>query len=495
MWLPTILLFLFNCTKNDVLTQTDSSSSEPTHQSSQLVAVASHETPSDSIAPTHNASSSSITDISSPTTTTKSSFVTLNTSSSSSVSSSSSHFETISAIAGWIEDTRDGTQYKTITIGTQRWFAENLRYMLSGDSSCAADSIPLCDQFGQYYTTQEALNISGSKDSTVIIQGDTHIKGICPDNWHVPSGSEWETMAHYVAAVHSTEYSSEFSTYEIGTLLKTSDGWFKQDADSLILDNGSDTVNFNALPGGHLNTSEHVRLYSAASWWSATVRTDPSGMYSPCTYFWLWSETFAKSNNVPNRDFHAIRCVENSIDLFWSPITPRAVLFNDTVTQGSFIGRVIAVSPNEKEITYTITSGNSNACLILNPSDGMLYVDATWGAPYNTPSNEFEISIEASDGTTSITTDLSVRVKQSFEDARDSTYYETIRIGGALWRCTSRQPIKSHRRMGNTSIYDDTKRENSSLGYTYSLQLNSLHLITEPQTYKGYYSIRCVMTE
>jgi len=70
-------------------------------------------------------------------------------------------------------DPRDGKVYKTITIGTQTWTAENLNYATE-DSWCNQ-----CETYGRLYTLDAAVHA-------------------CPKGWHLPSDSEWQTLINFL---------------------------------------------------------------------------------------------------------------------------------------------------------------------------------------------------------------------------------------------------------------------------------------------------------
>jgi len=161
--------------------------------------------------------------------------------------------------------TFDGHTYVTVQIGTQCWFAENLR----NDSYSNGDSIPgnLDDVqwqgasggaqavYGEGTTTVSA----GSSDEVANLATYGRLynghavsdpRGVCPSGWHIPSNPEWSTLAAHIGG----------QTVAATALKATAPGW-----------DGLNSNCFAALPGGwrHPLHSEFQRAGSYGYWWDS----------------------------------------------------------------------------------------------------------------------------------------------------------------------------------------------------------------------------------
>jgi uncharacterized protein (TIGR02145 family) len=97
-------------------------------------------------------------------------------------------------------DSRDGHLYKTVTIGTQIWMAENLAYLpevnLPTESSETQSKYYVYD----YYES----SVSAAKDTEnyinygVLYNWPAAVKS-CPNGWHLPSDEEWTKLENYLS--------------------------------------------------------------------------------------------------------------------------------------------------------------------------------------------------------------------------------------------------------------------------------------------------------
>ena len=189
--------------------------------------------------------------------------------SSSSVTPQSSDSET-SVSTGTMTDSRDGQTYKTVTIGTQTWMAENLNYE-TGNSYCYNDADSNCTKYGRLYTWAAAMDSVGKWSTNgkgcgfkMTCSPTYPVRGVCPDGWHLPTKAEFETLFTAVGG-KSTACQK----------LKAASGWI---AFSGITN--EDAFGFSALPAGYrLDFGYYDYEGYYAYFWSSTEYNIDSAYY------------------------------------------------------------------------------------------------------------------------------------------------------------------------------------------------------------------------
>lgn len=279
----------------------ESSSSIEKGESSSSVIPGSDPESSSSVAE----SSSSVEESSSSVVTLESSFsATSESSSSADVQSSSS--ETVvnssssetSVSTGTITDSRDGQTYKTVTIGTQTWMAENLNYE-TDNSFCFKDSAEYCEKYGRLYTWAAAMDSVGewSTNGRGCGYGSTcsptlPVRGVCPKGWHLPRRSEWEALFTTVGGSSTA-----------GKKLKSLTGWYNSS-------NGTDAYSFAALPAGLRDGYGHYEDEGYyAFFWSSTERNGYFA-YSMALYY-VNDNAFLYTYDYDNSNGFSVRCVKD----------------------------------------------------------------------------------------------------------------------------------------------------------------------------------------
>ena len=181
--------------------------------------------------------------------------------SSSSIKSSSSKVP--EPEGGVLTDSRDGQTYKTVSIGTQTWMAENLNYETT-NSYCYSDNVSNCTKYGRLYTWAAAMDSVGEWSTNgkgcgyrSICTPTYPVRGICPEGWHLPEKAEFEKLFNAVDGQSTA-----------AKMLKSSSGWKENKGES---GNGTDAYSFAALPAGNRNQQGDFKGVSEyADFWSAT---------------------------------------------------------------------------------------------------------------------------------------------------------------------------------------------------------------------------------
>lgn len=140
------------------------------------------------------------------------------------------------SISGTMTDFRDGKTYKTVTIGSQTWMAENLKYD-NGSSCYTKQGRHACDieKKGCYYSKTTALNA-------------------CPAGWRLPTMEDYLTLFEQVGAKGISKFVHDSIAYAISS----SENHLKTEWDGSVLKSstddwaqggkGSDLYGFSILP-------------------------------------------------------------------------------------------------------------------------------------------------------------------------------------------------------------------------------------------------------
>lgn len=202
-------------------------------------------------------------------------------------------------------DPRDNKVYKTIKIGDQVWMAENLNYSDSVKTPillkrcwCYNNRTENCAVAGRFYTWAAAI------DSVALYDGGngvdcgygktctlpTKVQGICPDGWHLPTETEWESLFKAVGGLSTA-----------GSKLKSTSGWNGG--------NGKDAFGFSALPTGYRGYyGDYSFEGGGAYFWSSTEIESGNANGISLRY----DEGSAGLNSSTNKDFaRSVRCLQD----------------------------------------------------------------------------------------------------------------------------------------------------------------------------------------
>lgn len=144
---------------------------------------------------------------------------------------------------------QDGNSYKTVTIGSQTWMAENLKAITLNDGT------PLLDSYCWYN-----YDVTSNKaDYGALYSWGSLTSGkLCPAGWHVPSMDEWQVLINYLGG----------SDVAGGKLKETGiKHWLSPNTYA------TNETGFTALPGGrrYINYGNFLDAGKYGFWWSSTA--------------------------------------------------------------------------------------------------------------------------------------------------------------------------------------------------------------------------------
>jgi uncharacterized protein (TIGR02145 family) len=157
----------------------------------------------------------------------------------------------------------DGNTYKTVTIGSQTWMAENLKTSKYNDGTTIPNSKVNSDwakiNIGSwcYFKNDSSFNSNYGKlyNGYVIISSMNGNKNVCPIDWHVPSYEEWIVLIDNLGGSDVAGGKMKAIDQTWGTL--------NIDANNISL--------FTGLPGGFRDSiSRFSGEGSYGYWWSST---------------------------------------------------------------------------------------------------------------------------------------------------------------------------------------------------------------------------------
>lgn len=190
--------------------------------------------------------------------------------------------------------------YKTITIGTQTWMAENLKTTKYRNGDQIITTSPaertITDESDPKY--QWAY---GGDENYAAIYGRlytwfaiTDPRNVCPTGWHVSTDAEWATMTTYLGG----ESTVSDKIKETGTA-----HWYTPNTGA------TNETGFTALPGGQrYNWGTFSDVENESYWWSSTERS--------LTSAWSWF-TYSYDKNIMIRYSgykkmaYSVRCVKD----------------------------------------------------------------------------------------------------------------------------------------------------------------------------------------
>ncbi len=209
----------------------------------------------------------------------------------------------------------DNNVYRTVTIGSQQWMAENLKTTKYTDGT---DILNLTGIDDWNYTFEGAYVLYNNDYDIGNIYGAMYNwyaldRGICPVGWRPPTEADWTELTNYIINNYS------FGGMSVGKALKSCrqvnsplGGGCSTSAhprwDSHDTSFGTDNFGFSALPGG--NRAGDGIHYSGLGYWSFWWSHTASGPdHATARTLYRESNVFPSSNHHKRHGFY-VRCLK-----------------------------------------------------------------------------------------------------------------------------------------------------------------------------------------
>ena len=198
---------------------------------------------------------------------------------------------------GCFVDKRDAHAYRTVTIGSQTWMAENLNYETE-NSYCYNDDPNNCAKYGRLYTWAAAVGKSEKEcGSGHLCELSGIVQGACPNDWHLPSGDELYELFTYI-----DNMMGDGVNWKPGRYLKSQNEWLGD------YEKSSDEYGFSMLPAGYRGPMGYYTYEEqGAFFWSSTEANGYIACYTSLEFAQggLEVESFDKSFG------YSVRCIKD----------------------------------------------------------------------------------------------------------------------------------------------------------------------------------------
>jgi uncharacterized protein (TIGR02145 family) len=206
--------------------------------------------------------------------------------------------------------------YKTITIGTQTWFAENLKATKFNDGSLIQN---ITDQsawwngittpaYCWYNNDISYKNVHGALYTWYVVDPvGNGGKNVCPTGWHPATDAEWTVLAQYLV---NNGFGYGGSGDDIGKSLASISGWNVSSTEACPGNDQSSNnlTGFNAKPSGGRDVNGSSSLGYAGLWWCAPGDDIGSAWYRAvgADFSYLRRGIFLKGSG------NSVRCIKDN---------------------------------------------------------------------------------------------------------------------------------------------------------------------------------------
>jgi len=204
-------------------------------------------------------------------------------------------------------DIRDNKSYSTTYIGSQCWMAENLNVGTMINSSdggqlqtnngviekyCYDNNLTYCETYGGLYEWNEMMQFNPSDDGD---PGTT--QGICPEGWHLPTLSEYNTLVSALGG----ENSAGGKMKETGTT-----NWNSPNSGA------TNSSGFTGLPSGYRSYSDGTFTSEGSSCYLKSATQVSGGTWLAYYRKLSYSNNDAYENGSDKNNGNTVRCVKTN---------------------------------------------------------------------------------------------------------------------------------------------------------------------------------------
>ncbi len=253
---------------------------------------------------------------------------------------------------GTMTDARDGSVYATVTLGSQTWMAENLRWMPAQHKDLSLTEphyysvfdedihqelgAKYLEVFGAYYNRPAAL-----QGAEPLAPGEKRtIRGACPEGWHIPAQEEWAALAQFVLDAGTAAIAADGTPDETALAKALASDNSDEVAPKWIMPEFiegeeqptwvgvypefNNALLFNGIPAGYRACMEKEmeteiqpiwdHLGYSAGWWSATAATkmEPYERFGVPVRMWSDQQRFVVGDSEFRVDCALpVRCVKD----------------------------------------------------------------------------------------------------------------------------------------------------------------------------------------
>jgi uncharacterized protein (TIGR02145 family) len=193
----------------------------------------------------------------------------------------------------------EGNNYKTITIGTQTWMAENLKVTKYSDGTqipnITIDTVWFNLPIGYYCDYKNTPGYSDTYGRLYNWYAVNDGRNIAPAGWHIPTNDEWKTLINSLGGQNA----AGFKMTETGTT-----HW-------PCPNSATNSSGFTALPGG-ARTGAAEDFYGIGNqgiWWSAT--DDTTNQYAAYFHYIINNTSILYDGNGSKSYGLSLRCVKD----------------------------------------------------------------------------------------------------------------------------------------------------------------------------------------